>query len=95
MMLKVIKIIKIEPFEITCQLNNGMISKLEMEPIFEKHSHLNGIEQLRNFETFRKAKIGEMGEIYWEKIIHSNGVDWNYDISPEYFLQEGKSVSLV
>jgi len=95
MMLKTTKILKIEPYVLYCQLSNGMIKVLDIKPVFEKHSHLQGIERLKDIVTFRQAKIGEMGEVYREKIIYSNGVEWNYDISPEYILQEGKSVSYV
>lgn len=95
MMLKTTKILKIEPYVLYCQLSNGMIKALDMKPVFEKHCHSQGFEKLKDIVTFCQAKIGEMGEVYWEKIIYSNGVEWNYDISSEYFLEEGKSVSYV
>jgi hypothetical protein len=40
-MLKINKIINIEPFQITGRFNDGQIKKLDIYPIIQNHIHLN------------------------------------------------------
>jgi hypothetical protein len=68
-MIRITKIVKIEPFSIVCVLNNGAMCKLDVEPLIEKHRHLNGVEKLLDFNKFQEVQIGEMGEIKWEGIV--------------------------
>ncbi len=97
-MIKVIKILNIDKFNITCLFNNGLVKIIEVEPLLLNHKHLKGIEKLLKQETFNLAKIGSFGEILWEKIISTeyNGqVEiWDYDISPELIMAIGKSNKL-
>ncbi len=92
-MYKVKKIIEVVPYSITCELNNGVLRKVDMKSIFENHSHLNGIKQLKNENVFKSVAIGEMGEIFWKDIIISKSNEkWNYDISPEYIYYHGTTI---
>ena len=90
-MLKVIKILKIDSFFVTCEFNNGLIRTIDVGPVLKKHSNLEGIEKLNNAETFAKARIGIFGEIVWDKLITTmhdgEKTVWDYDISPEFILE--------
>ena len=89
-MFKVKKIVEVKPYSIICELNNGVLKKLEILPLIEKHSNFNGIDQLKDKTTFESVAIGEMGEIFWENIITtSDNEKWNYDISPEFIFHNG------
>ena len=93
-MFKVRKIVKIKPYSIVCELTNGVLKKLEILPLIEKHSKFNGIDQLKDKATFESVAIGEMGEIFWKDIITtSNNEKWNYDISPEFIFHNGITLS--
>lgn len=89
-MIKVTKILNIENRIITCLLNNGIESSINMDSYLQNHKHLKGIEKLYDDIIFKNAKIGKLGEIFWEKIITTeyNGEIniWDYDISPELIL---------
>ncbi len=41
-MLRVIERINVSPYSLLCKFNNGVIKKLDILPIIEKHKHLNG-----------------------------------------------------
>jgi hypothetical protein len=92
-MFKVKKIIAVAPYSIVCELNNGILKKLDILPLIEKHSNFQGIDQLKNKAIFESVAIGEMGEIFWKNIITtSNNEKWNYDISPEFIFHSGITV---
>ena len=90
-MLKVNKILKIHSFLITCEFNNGQVRTMDVEPVIKKHAYLQGIEKLKNTETFLKASIGIFGEIVWSKLItttyQGNKMIWDYDMSPEFIFE--------
>jgi hypothetical protein len=90
-MLKVSKILKIDSPFITCEFNNGIVRTIDVGPIIKKHSNLEGIEKLKNPETFSKATIGKFGEIVWDKIITTTykgeRILWDYDMSPEFIFE--------
>ncbi len=92
-MTKVLSIETIEPYFLVCRFNNNSLKKLDILPLIQNHKELNGIEQLMDSETFKKARVGEMGEILWDKIITTNyngeEVIWDYDISPEFAFENG------
>jgi hypothetical protein len=92
-MLRINKIINIEPFKITGMINDGQIKKLDIFPIIQKHIHFKGVESLLNESIFNKAQLGDFGEIFWSNIVESKDKYlMNYDISPEYFYHFGKTV---
>lgn len=89
-MFKVKKIVEVKPYSIVCELNNGVLKKLEILPLIEKHSNFKGIDQLKDIATFESVAIGEMGEIFWKNIITTSSNEiWNYDISPEFIFHNG------
>ncbi len=92
-MTRVLSIKAIEPYFLVCRFNNNSLKKLDILPLIQSHKKLNGIEQLMDSETFKKARVGEMGEILWDKIITTNyngeEVIWDYDISPEFAFENG------
>ncbi|MCB9427128.1 MAG: DUF2442 domain-containing protein [Flavobacteriales bacterium] len=89
-MLRVEKILKIEPYRIVCLFNNGIEKAINVLPLIENHKHLNGIEQLKEPNVFARAKIGDFGEIVWESIIRNSKTNerWDYDISPEFIFYQ-------
>ena len=90
-MLKVTKILKIDEFLITCEFNNGLVRTIDVAPIMTNHANLDGIEKLKNAETFSKASVGNFGEIVWSKLItttyQGNKMIWDYDMSPEFIFE--------
>ena len=92
-MFKVKKIIEVTPYSIVCELNNGILKKLDILPLIEKHANFKGIDQLKDKTTFESVAIGDMGEIFWKNIITtSNNEKWNYDISPEFIFHNGITI---
>ena len=88
-MIKVTAIEKAEPYVIVCRFNNNMVKKLDILPLIENHKNLDGIEKLLDIETFSKVRVGELGELVWDKIIKTTNYKgeretWDYDISPEF-----------
>lgn len=92
-MFKVKKIIEVKPYSIVCELNNGILKRLDILPLIEKHSNFKGIDQLKDKTTFESVAIGEMGEIFWKNIITiEKNEKWNYDISPEFIFHNGITI---
>ena len=92
-MFKVKIIIEVTPYSIVCELNNGILKKLDILPLIEKHANFKGIDQLKDKTTFESVAIGDMGEIFWKNIITtSNNEKWNYDISPEFIFHNGITI---
>lgn len=93
-MMKIIRILEVKSFKVTCEFSNGMIKELDVEPLVAQHKHLQGIQNLYLETNFAKVKIGVMGELLWEKIITINHNQpetyWDYDISPEFAYSHGK-----
>jgi len=84
--------IKVTPhYNLICKFNSGAVKTLDVLPIIEHHKHLAGVENLLNEDIFKNVRIGEFGEIVWDKIVvteHNGQVFcWDYDISPEYAYQ--------
>jgi len=81
-----------------CKFNNGNIKKLNILPIIEQHKHLKGVERLLDEIIFNKVRIGEFGEIVWDKIVvtiqDKKEVIWDYDISPEFAYQNSISIDV-
>jgi hypothetical protein len=86
-MKKIVEIIEIRAFYITCRFNDGRIATINVKPLLESQQHLLGIEKLFDETIFKKVRIGIMGELVWENIIttiyNNETTIWDYDISPE------------
>ena len=93
-MIRVTEIIEKSPYYLLCRFNNGLVKKLDVLPIIKNHTHLKGVDSLLNEAVFKNVRIGEFGELVWDKIVKTtdNGVIiyWDYDISPEYAYQNGE-----
>jgi len=92
-MIRVTEIIEKTPYYLLCKFNDGSVKKLDILPLINNHTHLKGVETLLNEAVFRNVRIGELGEIVWDRIVKTtdNGVEtyWDYDISPEFAYQNG------
>jgi len=92
-MIRVTEIIEKKPYYLLCRFNNGAIKKLDILPLIKNHEHIKGVNSLLNEKVFSTVRIGEFGEIVWNKIVKTtdNGIEtvWDYDISPEFAYQNG------
>jgi hypothetical protein len=92
-MIRVTEIIEKSPYYLLCRFNDGSVKRLDVLPLITNHSHINGVESLLNEAVFRNVRIGDFGEIVWDRIVMTtvNGVEtfWDYDISPEYAYHNG------
>lgn len=92
-MLKITGIEILDGFKILCIFNNGVSKILHVLPLLQNHTHLPGIEKLKEKNSFAKARIGLFGEIIWDNIIEMNNGNekeiWDYDISPEFVFYNG------
>jgi hypothetical protein len=90
-MIRITQIEIIPHYNVICEFNSGVKKKLAVLPIIERHKHLSGVENLLNEDVFKNARIGQFGEIVWEKIVKTEHDGqlfyWDYDISPEFAFQ--------
>lgn len=98
-MLKVVSIECQSPMILKCTFATGVVKWLNVAPLLQNHSHLKGIETLWNASVFNQARVGEVGEVIWPSIIHTEDpvhgpIVWDYDISPEFIFAEGQSERL-
>jgi len=95
-MIRITEIIENTSYSIVCKFNNGVVKKLDVLPIIENHRHLDGVQALLNESVFNTVRIGEFGEIVWDKIVKNShtGEDryWDYDISPEFAYENSVEV---
>ena len=92
-MLKVINLEEVKPYYIICNLSNGERRRLDILPLMEKYKKLEGIERLKDSQTFQSALVGVMGEVFWKDIILVDNEKWNFDISPEFIFYNGIKVA--
>ena len=87
-MLRITEIIENTSYSLVCKFNNGVVKKLDILPIIENQKHLEGVQTLLNESVFNTVRIGEFGEIVWDKIVKNSRAGevkyWDYDISPEF-----------
>jgi len=95
-MIRITEIIEHTSYSLICKFNNGVVKKLDILPIIENHKHLEGVQKLLNEPVFNSVRIGEFGEIVWDKIVKNShtGEDsyWDYDISPEFAYENSVEV---
>ena len=86
--MRVTEIIEKSSYSLVCKFNNGVVKKLDILPIIENHKQLEGVQNLLNESVFNTVRIGEFGEIVWDKIVRNSHnaeeIYWDYDISPEF-----------
>jgi hypothetical protein len=88
-MIKAVEIIEIEPYYVICKFSDASKRKLYIEPLFANKTNTYSAQQVLNQQNFIKAKIGDLGQLYWNnaaQIIDYNGkaIDCEFDISPEF-----------
>jgi hypothetical protein len=98
-MLKVVSVECQSPLMLKCTFGTGAVKWLDVAPLLQNHIHLKGIEKLWDSRIFNLARVGEMGEVLWPSIIHTDDpvhgpTVWDYDISPEFIFAEGRSEGL-
>ena len=95
-MLRVVEIIEKTPYSLVCKFNNNIVKKLDILPVIENHKHLDGVQNILIESVFKTVRIGEFGEIVWDKILktNQNGIDvyWDYDISPEFAFENSNLI---
>ena len=84
-MIKLIKIHCLADFKIHCFFNNEQEGLLDLKRVLKGDFASTILQE----QVFKKAKIGDLGEIYWEGIAKIQ--DWDgkiiscaYDMSPEF-----------
>lgn len=86
-MKRILEISYQEPFKIVCSFNNGEQRLLDLQ--YALNPKQKYTQKILNNKTFKKAKIGVFGEIYWEGIaemkdLEGNTIPCEYDISPDF-----------
>lgn len=94
-MIKVNNITKIENYCIEILFNNGEQKTIDFKPIIDNNYNDIFIKKLLNINQFKQAKVGTLGEIYWENMAtmkDTNGsiITCNYDCSPEFIYMNSK-----
>jgi len=95
-MIKPIKIVDIAPYYIVCLFNNGELRKFTVEPIFFSKVNKSIIDNIFSINTFNTAKIGTLGQLYWDNVAtmkdeKGNPISCEYDISPEFVYHHSKA----
>jgi hypothetical protein len=94
-MIRITEVKVAAPYLLLCKFNNGTVKKLDVLPVIEQHLHLNGVSTLLNEAFFKNVRIGEFGEIVWDKIVKTtqdgHEIYWDYDISPEFAYENSVS----
>jgi hypothetical protein len=86
-MYKVTNIFILDAFQIQCTFNTGETKLLDVSKSLDANNKF--VQKLMNNNTYKDAKIGSFGEIYWENIGEMKDYDGtviacDYDISPEF-----------
>ena len=86
-MLKIQSIQILDSHSILCVFNSGETRVLDIHVSLDSTNKL--VKKLADPEVFKKAKIGQFGEIYWEKIGEIKELDGSislceFDVSPEF-----------
>lgn len=87
-MRKITTISFLDHYKILCTFDNGEAKVLDLKEILkDKYA-----EKILTPETFTKAQIGSLGEIYWENMAEIKNLKGeiepcNYDISPDLAYQ--------
>ena len=86
-MKRIIQIEIQEPFKILCLFENGEQRMINLEKLLDKQNKY--ASKILNEHTFRQAKVGSFGEIYWDEIAEIRDLEGRsspcpFDISAEY-----------
>ena len=86
-MYKVTNISILDEFQIQCTFNTGETKLLDVSKSLDIKNKF--VQKLMDNNTYKAAKIGSFGEIYWENVGEIKDYDGTiitcaYDISPEF-----------
>jgi len=87
MNIKPTQILSVAPYYIVCQFNNGEIKKIDVTSCLDKNNIY--VKTILTENVFKTAKIGELGQIFWDNIAemkdeNNNTIKCEYDLSPEF-----------
>lgn len=92
-MFKVTNISILDFYKIQCSFNTGETKILDLTTSLDQNNKF--VKKLIKNDTYKFAKIGSFGEIYWENIGEIKDYDGTiipceYDISPEFAYYNSK-----
>ena len=87
-MIKLTEIISVQPYQLMFRFSRNEVKLFAMETLLKNGiPHVN-TEKLLLPDVFCKAKIGELGQLYWNNVATmkqgNTTIACEYDISPEY-----------
>ena len=93
-MLKIETIQILETYKLLCVFNTGEKRILDIQSTLDLANEY--VKRIVQPETFKKVKIGDFGQIYWENIAEMkdlNGVTFpcEFDMSPEFVYHNSAS----
>lgn len=94
-MIKVKEIQKNDSYSLQILFSNGEIKLINFASIIQANANNEYFKILAIPEVFTKAKVGKLGEIYWENIATIKELDGsvspcNFDFSPEFIYAHAK-----
>ena len=95
-MYKVTNISILDEFQIQCTFNTGETKLLDVSKSLDIKNKF--VQKLMDNNTYKAAKIGSFGEIYWENVGEIKDYDGTiitcaYDISPEFAYYHSTKIS--
>ena len=95
-MYKVTNISILDEFQIQCTFNTGETKLLDVSKSLDIKNKF--VQKLMDNNTYKAAKIGSFGEIYWENVGEMKDYDGTiiacaYDISPEFAYYHSTKIS--
>jgi hypothetical protein len=92
-MFKVTNISVLDAYQIKCSFNTGETKILDLSKSLDQNNKF--VKKLIEMDTYKSAKIGFFGEIYWENIgvmkdYDGSIISCEYDISPEFAYYNSK-----
>jgi len=86
-MFRITNISFLDAYQIQCSFNTGEVKLLDLTKSLDTTNRF--VQKLLDDNTYKTAKIGSFGEIYWENVGEMKDYDGStiaceYDISPEF-----------
>ncbi len=93
--MRVISLEILEGWKLNCMFDNGEERALAARPLIERHLHIEGVSSLLEPETFGKAAVGSLGQVFWPDaatMADSNGtrIKCEYDMSPQFIWEHSQ-----
>jgi hypothetical protein len=95
-MFRITNISILDAFQIQCSFNTGETKVLDLKKSLDINNKY--VKKLIKNDTYKNAKIGSFGEIYWEGIAEMKDFDGSiipceYDMSPEFVYQNSTKIN--